>query len=254
MSEETPMSRAQAHSRPALPKRFYKEASTEGRDEGVAVLLDGRPLRTPGRRLLAVKVPELAEAIAAEWHTQGESIDPATMPVTRIVNTALDGVADAADAVRGDIARFAETDLLCYRAGEPEGLVALQRRHWDPLVAWARDELGLTLVLAEGVMHVAQPVATLRRARDMLATLDPLGLAAMHVLTTLTGSLVIALAVARRKLTPDEAWTAAHVDEDWQIRQWGEDAEARKRREMNRRDFDAAALIAVATAGGEGAA
>lgn len=252
MSEETPMSRAQAHSRPALPKRFYKEARTGVREEGVAVLLDGRPVRTPGRRLLAVPAPVIAEAIAAEWGAQGETIDPATMPVTRIVNTALDGVTDTADAVRADIARFAESDLVCYRAGEPEGLVALQHRHWDPLVAWARDELGITLVLAEGVMHVAQPEATLQRARDLLAPLAPLGLAAMHVLTTLTGSLVVALAVARGKLTPDEAWTAAHVDEDWQIRQWGEDAEARRRREMNRRDFDAAALVAVVTAGGEG--
>lgn len=253
MSEDTPMSRAQAHSRPALPKRFYKEAGTEVREEGIAVVLDERPVRTPGRRLLSVSVPVIAEAIAAEWGAQAETIDPATMPVTRIVNTALDGVADTADAVRADTARFAETDLVCYRAGEPAGLVAMQRDHWDPLVAWAANELGLGLVLAEGVMHVAQPEATLQRARDLLAPLDPLGLAAMHVLTTLTGSLVIALAVARGKLTPDEAWTAAHVDEDWQIRQWGEDAEARRRREMNRQDFDAAAFLAVASAGGEDA-
>lgn len=253
MSDDNPISKAQALSRPALPKRFYAAVATEARADGIAVLLDGRPLRTPGRRPLAVAIPGLAEAIAAEWRAQGESIDPATMPVTRIVNTALDGVAYRADAVRADIARFAETDLICYRAGDPEGLVELQRRHWDPLVAWARDELGLGFVLAEGVMHVEQPAASLERAADLLVALDPLGLAALHVLTTLTGSLVIALAVARGRLTPHQGWTAAHVDEDWQTSQWGEDTEARRRRELNRREFDAAALVALETSRAGGA-
>jgi chaperone required for assembly of F1-ATPase len=250
VSNDNPISKAQALSRPALPKRFYTVVATEQRADGIAVLLDGRPLRTPGRRPLTVAIPALAEAIAAEWRAQGETIDPAAMPVTRIVNTALDGVADRADAVRADIARFAETDLICYRAGDPEGLVELQRRHWDPLCAWARDELGLGFVLAEGVMHVAQPPASLARAADLLLAFDPLGLAALHVLTTLTGSLVIALAVTRGRLTPDQGWTAAHVDEDWQISHWGEDAEARRRREMNRREFDAAVLVAMAAGAG----
>lgn len=246
MSDETPMTKAQALSRPALPKRFYADVATERREEGIVVLLDGRPVRTPGRRLLTVPAPRIAEAIAAEWREQGETVDPATMPVTRLVNTALDGVAGAIEAVQADTARFAETDMVCYRAGEPEGLVARQRELWDPLVAWARDALGLELALAEGVMHVAQPEATLGRAQDLLSDLDPVSLAATHVLTTLTGSLVIALALVRGRIAADEAWAAAHVDEDWQISQWGEDAEAMRRRRRNRCELDAAVLVATA--------
>ena len=145
------------------------------------------------------------------------------------------------DAVIGDILIYAGSDLLCYRAEGPRGLLEAQRAHWDPLLAWAKSALDAPLVLAEGVVHVAQPQASLDRLRDALKTHDPFGLAALHVMTGLTGSALLALAVALGRMTPDEAWKAAHVDEDWQMAQWGEDAEAASRRRARRRDFDAAA-------------
>ncbi len=244
--ENDPIGAARRLSGPELPKRFYAEVSLAETDAGWAIRLDGRGARTPARNALAVPSRALAEAMAAEWSAQGERIDPAAMPATRLANTALDGVAREIQGVRDGILAFAESDLLCYRADEPDGLLAEQRRHWDPLVRATEARLGHRIVLAEGVMHVPQSaplIEAVRRALDRID--DPFRLAGLHILASLTGSAFIALAIAAGEVEPDEAWEAAHVDEDWNIRQWGEDAEAKLRRERRKRDFDAAVLAVL---------
>lgn len=225
-----------------LPKRFYQDVAVDpASEEGVALALDGKPVRTPGKAPLAVPSRALAEAIAEEWRAQGERIDPATMPLTRLANSAIDGVAGREQAVIDDILAFAGSDLLCYRAEGPHGLTEAQAVHWDPVLAWARDQLHAPLVLSQGVLHVAQPEASLARLKEQLKSRDSFSLSALHVLTSLSGSALLALAVALGRLSPEEAWKAAHVDEDFQIGQWGEDEEARVRRENRWRDFAAAA-------------
>jgi chaperone required for assembly of F1-ATPase len=164
------------------------------------------------------------------------------MPLTRLANTAIDGVAPRHAAVAADLCAYAGTDLLAYRAGDPERLVAAQGAAWDPILDWARDELGARVILSEGVMHVEQPPDTVRALSDAVkAVADPFHLAGLHTLTTLTGSLLIALAVLRGHLTPAEAWAAAHVDETYQAEVWGRDAEAEARLEARRAEFEAAA-------------
>jgi chaperone required for assembly of F1-ATPase len=241
-----PMRAVRAQTKPALPKRFYKEAGFSEGPDGYRLILDGRPANTPGRNPLAVPRSNLAAIIAAEWGAQAEFIDPATMPVTRLVNTTLDGVVPRREAVAEDLAAYAGTDLVAYRADAPERLVADQARAWDPVLDWARAALGVRLILSEGVMHVTQPeesVAALRRA--VLAVENPYRLAALHTLTTLTGSLLIGLAVLHGHLAPDAAWAAAHVDETYQAEVWGRDAEAEARLAKRRAEFDAAATVAA---------
>jgi chaperone required for assembly of F1-ATPase len=224
-------------------KRFYKQATIAPHDAGFAVVLDGRVARTPAGRPLAVGSAEIADALAAEWSAQGERLDPAAMPLTRLVNSAIDRVVGETAAVRADIVRYAESDLVCYRAEGPEGLVALQEAHWSPFVGYARESLGARFVLAVGLVHVGQDRDTLAAIDAALEGYDPLALAAIHVVTTLTGSAVIALAVARGAFTPAAAWTAAHVDEDWQMSQWGKDDMALERRALRWREMAAAGLV-----------
>ncbi len=245
MAEPTPRSpgKAPAH-KASLPKRFYDRAETRDEADGAASLrLDGKPVRTPGKAELVLPTKALAEAIADEWRGQGERIDPATMPLTRLANSVIDGVKGREDAVKDDILGYGRSDLVCYRAEGPETLVALQTKQWDPVVAWAKTELAAPMRLAEGVMHVAQDEASLAAIAARLGEFDAWRLAALHVMTGLTGSALLALAVALGRLTPDEAWAAAHVDEDWQISQWGEDEDAKARRENRHRDFTAAARL-----------
>ena len=223
-----------------LPKRFYKAAGVEERGGQYHVVLDGRPIRTPKKNTAAVPTRALGEAVAAEWEAQTEQIDPATMPLTRYANTILDGIVGREAETRADIAKYAGTDLLCYRAKSPQELVDAQAARWDPLLAWARSDLNMPLVATEGMMPVAQQADTLARAQAALAGLDAFRLAAMHTMTTLMGSVVLALAVLKGRLTAQEAWDAAHVDEDWQIRKWGEDAEAAARRQRRWEEMQAA--------------
>jgi chaperone required for assembly of F1-ATPase len=229
--------------KPNLPKRFYKAVSVADDGAGAALLLDGKPVRTPGKAPLVLPSRALAEAVAEEWRAQGERIDPSTMPLTKLANSVIDGVAGREQAVIDDIMSHAASDLVCYRAPGPQGLVAGQAKHWDPVLAWAKQALGAPLKLGEGVVHVAQLQASLDRLKGRLTGRDPFSLAALHVMTALTGSALLALAVALGHLTPEGAWQAAHVDEDWQISQWGEDDEAAERRENRRRDFAAAAKM-----------
>ncbi|MBO0663012.1 ATPase [Jiella sp. MQZ9-1] len=219
--------------RPDLPKRFYQHVSVEQASVGFAVALDGRPVKTPARKRLAVPHRAVAEVIAAEWERQGERIDPATMPMTRLVNTIVDGILDDPGPVRAEIARFAETDMLFYRADAPERLVARQRERWDPILAWAETRLGARFVLAGGVMHVAQPPESLQAVRVHLDRFtDGFGVAALHQATTLTGSSLLALALADGHLSAEEAWALANLEEDWNIEQWGADGEAMALREQ----------------------
>ena len=238
-----------ARSNPSHPKRFYEHVAIKDEGNGTALLLDGKTVRTPGKAPFVLPNAALAEAIAEEWRGQGARIDPQTMPLTRLANSVIDGVKGNEGAVVDDILNYAGSDLLCYRAEGPKGLVALQSKHWDPILAFAKQDLGAKMRLSEGVMHVEQPPASLDALRQRLAEFDPWGVAALHVMTGLSGSALLALAVALGRLTPEEAWAGAHVDEDWQIAQWGEDEEAKQRRAHRHRDFAAAARLLSFTQG-----
>jgi chaperone required for assembly of F1-ATPase len=240
-----PTESAQRSMRPSLRARFYQAATAGEGANGFAVLLDGRPVRTPARRSLAAPVRELAEQIAAEWNAQENVIDPAAMPLTRLANSIIDGVAPVPAPVADEIEKYLGTDLVFYRAADPAGLVAAQCRHWDPIVEWARDALGACFVLAEGVIHVAQPrqaiAAVMAAVPSATSTPDHWRLGALNVVTTLTGSALIALALDAQKLSPDEAWAAAHVDEDWNMQFWGRDELALQRRAYRFAEMQAAA-------------
>jgi chaperone required for assembly of F1-ATPase len=216
-------------------KRSYKEAGIAAVDGGFAVTLDGKPIRTPSRRKVVAPASGIAEAIAAEWNAQGETIDPLTMPLTRFANSIAE-VTDRVDAVAEDAAKYLGSDLLFYRAGHPEALVVREAAYWDPVLAWAANDLGAHFILSEGIVHVTQPEQAIKAARAVFPA-DPWSVAALHVVTTLTGSALLALAIEAGELDPEAGWTAAHVDEDWQIEHWGQDAEAVARRSQRKRDF-----------------
>jgi chaperone required for assembly of F1-ATPase len=223
-------------------KRFYARAGlVEGRG-GFAITLDDKPIRTPSGRQVVVPVRAIADAIVAEWEAQKEFIDPLTMPMTRFANSVVDAVVDRVEAVTSDIAKYFQSDLLFYRAGHPEALVAREAALWDPLLFWAADTLGARFILAEGIVHVRQPDSAIAAACAALPT-DPWSVAALHVVTTLTGSALLALALLRGVLGQDQVWAAAHVDEDWNIEKWGVDEEVAARRAARLADFRAAAGI-----------
>ncbi|TDR94334.1 ATP12 family chaperone protein [Enterovirga rhinocerotis] len=228
----------------AAPKRFYTAAEIAAGPDGFVLTLDGRPARTPGRVPLALPTRALGEAVAAEWAAQGERILPATMPLTRLANTAIDGVARELAAVRADLARYAGSDLVAYRAADPEPLVAAQSAAWDPVLEWARTDLGARFVLSQGVTYVDQPELSLARIREALERHDsPFAVAALHVMTTLTGSVLIALMHGAGRLGREEAWRAAHVDELFQESRWGLDSEAAERRALREAEFTAASTV-----------
>src|SRR5262249_26330294 len=241
-ASENPIEAARRGARPILRKRFYERPSTAPEGKLYAVRLDDKPVRTPAGRLLAAPSPALAEALAAEWEAQREMIDPAKMPLTRLANSIIDGVSERPAQVAEEIARYLASDLVCYRAGSPRGLVERQARHWDPITEWARDVLGARLLLAAGVVHVTQPETALAAAGAAIPS-DPWPLGALHSVTTLTGSALLALALSRGRITADEAWAAAHVDEDWNMEQWGRDDLALERRAYRYAELQAAATV-----------
>ena len=236
-----PTESARRNMRPQLRKRFYQRAHA-GDAAPFAILLDDRPVKTPAGNALALPSRALAEAVAAEWEAQQERIDPAVMPLTRLANSIIDGVARAPAPVAEEVAKYLGSDLVCYRADTPEGLVAKQAQHWDPILEWARDTLGARFVLGEGVMFVAQPDHAIAAASAVIPS-DPWRLGAVSVITTLTGSALIALAVAQGRLTVDEAWDAAHVDEDWNMSLWGRDELALDRRAKRFAEMQAAGTV-----------
>jgi chaperone required for assembly of F1-ATPase len=223
-------------------KRFYKEAGVAEAESGFTITLDGKPIKTPSGRTVTVPVRAIAEAVAAEWRAQQDTIDPPTMPLTRFANSVVEGVADKVDAVADDIAKYLGSDLLFYRAGHPEALVAREAAHWDPILFWAADTLGAHFILAEGIVHVRQPDSAIAAARAALPS-DAWQVAALHVVTSLTGSALLALALFHGVLDSDEVWAAAHVDEDWNIEKWGVDEEVAARRAARLVDFRAAVGI-----------
>jgi chaperone required for assembly of F1-ATPase len=240
--QEGPVEAARRGARQTLRRRFYAEATAAAAATGHAVLLDDKPVRTPGRRRLVAPTLALAQALAAEWDAQRDVIDPAKMPLTRLANAIIDGVADAPHPVAEEIAKYLGSDLLFYRAAGPPRLVERQAHYWDPILASAGEVLGARFALGEGIVHVAQPEAALAAARASIPV-DPWRLGAMHVLTTLTGSALIALAMAGGRVSADAAWQAAHVDEDWNMEQWGRDELALERRSFRFAEFQAAAML-----------
>ncbi len=229
-----------------LPRRFYTTVDVGPADPvtGYPILLDGRTARTPGRRELRLPTEPLAQAVAGEWAAQQSVIDPATMPLTRLVNTAIDGVALRMADVAADVAKYAGNDLLCYRADYPAGLAARQRQLWDPVLAWIAERHCAPMAVGSGLMPITQSAETEHQITAALEPLDALRLTSLHVMTTLTGSALLSLAVLGGHLTPEAAWEAAHVDEDWQIAEWGEDAEAMARRRHRWQEMQAAAALA----------
>ncbi|HLX14981.1 MAG TPA: ATP12 family protein [Bradyrhizobium sp.] len=223
-------------------KRFYASAGVAEADGGYAIMLDGKPIKTPSGRQAIVPARSIADAIAAEWNSQSEIIDPLTMPLTRLANSVAQGVVDKAAAVADDVAKYLGSDLLFYRAGYPEELVAREAEHWDPILFWAAGTLGARFILAEGVVHVRQPDSALAAARAKLPS-DPWQIAALHVIATLTGSALLALALFHGVIDQDQAWAAAHVDEDWNAEKWGVDEEVASRRAARLVDFRAAARV-----------
>jgi chaperone required for assembly of F1-ATPase len=240
-----PVELARREQRKILPRRFYAAASIIPNGNGFALALDGKTAKTPAKHDFVLPTRALADAIAAEWAEQGETIDFATMPLTRLAFTAIDGVAANMQAVIDDISKYAETDLVCYRAAEPRSLAEAQAAAWDPVLDFAAMHLDAHFFRAEGVVFVAQPAAARAAVKARVAAVGdsaaaPFALSALSVMTALTGSVLIALALTGGALSLDEAWRAAHVDEDFQIRQWGEDREAMQRRERRFADMAAA--------------
>lgn len=222
-------------------KRFWKEAAPAEHDGAWTVELDGKPLRTPARAVLKVPTRPLADAIAAEWNAVEGKVDPRAMPLTGLANAAIDRVAPDRRIFAEGLARYGEGDLACYRAEGPRGLTERQAESWDALLGWARRRFDVDFQVTSGIVHVAQPQATVDRLAHAVAALDEFRLAGLSPLVTIGGSLVAALAVLESGFTPEQAWDAVSIDERWNLEQWGSDAEAEAALENRRRDFLAAA-------------
>lgn len=218
-------------------KRFWKQAQVVETEGGYSVELDGRPIKTPAKKPLRVPTLALAGAIAKEWDAQVDKIDPATMPVTRTANSALDKVAHQFTEVADMLAAFGDSDLLCYRATHPEELVARQSELWDPLLDWAADALDARLRPVSGIMHQPQDGDALARLTKQVHALSDFELAGFHDLVAISGSLVLALAVTSERLSVNEAWELSRLDESWQEEQWGVDEEASELAEKKRIDI-----------------
>jgi chaperone required for assembly of F1-ATPase len=243
-----PMEAARRGMRTPLRGRFYSAVTVAIGDAGIAILLDGRPVRSPARRELAAPTEALAQAVAAEWENQRDTIDPTTMPLTRLANAIIDRVANAPGPVAAEVKKYLGSDLVCYRAAEPAGLVARQAQLWDPVLAWARNTLGARFVVGEGVVHLPQPEAALAAASAAIpdaaaGTVALWRLGAVSAATTLTGSALIALALLHGRLSVGEAWAAAHVDEDWNMEAWGRDELALERRAFREAEMRATATV-----------
>jgi chaperone required for assembly of F1-ATPase len=221
-------------------KRRYKMAEVTEADGGFCITLDGKPMRTPAGHPFIAPTRALADAIAAEWQAQGDKVDPRSMPMTQFLATALDRVPVDRERIVGELAAFAETDLLCHREEEAGRLAARQQEHWQPVLDWAADALQARFVLAAGVMPVGQPPETLAAIRARVASLDDLMLVALQTLAGASGSIVLAFAVAEGRLAAKEADRLSRLDEDYQIERWGEDWEAADRREAVHADMLAA--------------
>jgi chaperone required for assembly of F1-ATPase len=239
MTDETPDERMTrlitAPNKRVYPRKFYKAVDISDHN---AILLDGRPVKTPMKHALQLPTRILAEAVAAEWIAQDKVIDPEAMPITKLANTALDRATSERENVINEIVDYAGSDLVCYWADRPPELVALQRRHWQPVLDWANAALPAGFKTALSITHIEQDAASLAAVRRRAESLDAWALTGVYLLMTLTGSSLLALMCHARAAESDVIWAAAHVDEDYQISQWGEDDEAVKRRAGRKREFD----------------
>lgn len=243
-SHEDPVRRAQIQMKRPLPKRFYENVGTEEREGGFSITLDGKAVKTPAKNFLMLPTREAAELVVAEWAGQGEFINPATMPVTKLANTAIDAVSNSLAEVFDEIVRFAGTDMLCYRADGPKELIDRQAHRWDPVLSWVATAHGARFFLVEGVMHQEQPAEAIAAfARALERYRDPFLTSCLNVVTTLTGSAVLALAYADGAYEIDEVWSLAHIDEDWTVEHWGTDAEAEARRAARYAEYASAAAL-----------
>jgi chaperone required for assembly of F1-ATPase len=241
-----PTELARRNMRQPQRQRFYTKAGFAEGEGDYRLLLDGKPVRTPARRALAAPTRGVAEAMAEEWRAQGDTIDPSTMPLTRLANSIIDGVAERPARVAAEVEKYLGSDLLFYRAPGPDGLVALQAAAWDPVIDWARDELGARFVLAGGLVFVPQSEEALAAASARIPRADGddlWRLGAVHAITTLTGSALLALAVCDGWLPAAQAWAQAHVDEDWNMDYWGSDEQALARRAARFAEMQAAATV-----------
>jgi chaperone required for assembly of F1-ATPase len=230
-------------------KRFYKQVSIAPAEGGFGVLLDGKSIKTPARHTLVLPTERLAQAVAAEWQGQGEDVIATTMPLLRLANTAIDGVSINREDVINAILRFGENDLVCYRAHQPPDLVARQRAGWDPLLDWVAQRHGARMHVAQGLNHVDQPPETLAALREPLEGLDAFALTGLHVVASVTGSMVLALTVLDDALSGARAFELSRIDEAYQAEKWGEDAEAAKRATALAHELDkAVAFITLARA------
>jgi chaperone required for assembly of F1-ATPase len=248
MSDEKDKSNANSHSKEVFlmkgadthPTKFYEVVALDAVKEGHVILLDGKVIQTPaGNELLVPSLP-LAKKIAAEWEAQDDKVIPDTLPLTKLANTAIDGVVGREREVIEDIVSFASSDLICYRAEEPQELVMKQIAQWDPVLEWVAQGLGATFNTTFGVMHIQQPEESLQRIRSTIAEFDAFSLTPMHSMATLMGSTLLMLALLAGRIDLQSAWQSAHLDEDWQISKWGWDEETKARRESRWWEMDAA--------------
>ncbi|MEO0412316.1 MAG: ATP12 family protein [Pseudomonadota bacterium] len=221
-------------------KRFFKTAQAAATGGAYHVLLDDKPIKTPCGAAFALPTQALAQAVAAEWQACGEVIKPADLLLTQLSNTALDRTAAALADLRKTICAYGETDLLCYRADRPNSLVEAQSHHWDPPLKWLRAQRGISLTTTTAFMGHRQPEGTLAKLDALIAPYDAFSLTALHQVTALTGSLVLAAAFAQNAIDPQAVWAAATVDERYQSERWGEDKEAKATLEKKRLEFLAA--------------
>ena len=218
-------------------KRFWERAHVEKVEGGYTVTLDKRPLKTPMKRPLIVPSKALAAEIAAEWQAVEGKVDHATMPYTQFAHAGLDQAIDEQKEIAAKTALYGETDLLCYRAEAPQELTMRQAAAWDPLLAWSADKLGAPLLVTKGIVHVAQPEASLKALASHVQPFERFHLKALYDWVTISGSLVLGLAVAKGRLTAAEAWALSRIDENWQEEQWGVDDEAKALADSKRDTF-----------------
>jgi chaperone required for assembly of F1-ATPase len=210
-------------------KRFYKTVSVALGEGGFGVLLDGKPVKTPARNLLSLPTEKLANAIAAEWQAQGDEVIATSMPLLRLANSVIDGITKSREGVVDAILRFGENDLLCYRAHQPPELAARQRAGWNPVLDWAQQRFGAQMTVAEGLTHIDQPAEARAALRQALVGLDAFTLGGLHVVASITGSAVLALAVLEGEVSGPKAFALSRIDEAYQAEKWGEDAQAATR-------------------------
>jgi chaperone required for assembly of F1-ATPase len=240
MSAETEDERFERLSRDRIvrpmPKRFYKVV---GVTEKLEITLDGRIVKTPLKVPLVLSNRALADAVAAEWEAQKDTINPGAMPLTKLANTAIDRATRERPGISAEILSFAGSDMVCYRANKPASLVVLQSQYWDPVVAWVGQALHADFATVDSISHVAQSENALRTVARHVDGLNAFTFTAVHNLTTLSGSALLALMLGAGGISPEQAWLAANVDEDWQIATWGKDNEAETRRAGRSREFSA---------------